>query len=93
MISNWQRKAFTTKCFDPTAVVIWTDGTITITEFQQVYSVTDKRNRPEVIGAVVLAEILHVLLEAEFQEKLEEELSDPEAQEFYEADQRFYGGA
>ena len=85
----WTRKAFTTKCFDPTAVVVWTDGTITITEFQGVYAVEDRRNRPEVLGAVVLAEILHTLLEADFQAKLEEEFDDVA----FEADRAFYGHA
>ncbi len=88
MINNWQRSTHVTKGSDPTQVVTWTDGTITIVEFQQVYMVHDRRNRPEVTGAVVLAEILHVLLEDQFQAKLDEELTD----DAFEADRLIYGG-
>ncbi len=87
-MSNWQRKSFVTKGSDPTQVVVWTDGTITITEFQGVYGVEDRRNRPEVVAAVVLAEILHVLLEDQFTAKLDEELTD----DAFEADRLIYGG-
>lgn len=33
---KWTRKEHTTKGFDPTAVVTWADGSVTLTEFQQV---------------------------------------------------------
>jgi hypothetical protein len=94
MLSNWRRHTFVSGGSDPTQVVTWSDGTITITEFQLVYMVTDKRNRPEVISAVVFAEILHVLLEAEFAEQFDEELNDsyPDLAPF-DTDRRIYGGA
>ena len=91
MFGNWTRVARTVGTTDPTYSVTWTDGTTSITEFQQVFIVTDRRNRPEVIGAVVLAEILHGLLEEEFQERLEAEYE--ENADFHEADRRFYGHA
>jgi hypothetical protein len=69
MLSNWRRTTHVTKGFDPTEVVAWSDGSITIVEFQQVYSVADTRRRPEVVAAVVLGEILHTLLEEEWQEQ------------------------
>jgi hypothetical protein len=90
MFGNWTRVARTVGTADPTYSVTWTDGTLSITEFQQVFIVTDRRNRPEVVGAVVLAEILHGLLEEEFAEQREAELEGNE--EAYEADRSYYGG-
>lgn len=68
---KWQRKEYTTKGSDPTLVVIWKCEDYEITEFQNVYSVQNRRGKDLSGKLAVMAEELHKALEATWTSKLE----------------------
>ena len=90
----WTRKAYTTQGPDPTAVVEWTNGRVTITEFQAVYQVDDgaQRECTDCTNESLidhLGEELHKALEHNFHNELELEVNEDDG---YNADVDIYGG-
>jgi hypothetical protein len=79
MKTGWSRKSYVTQCADPTQVVDWTNGSITITEFQGVYVISFPR--PKGTGAQQLeglkaafqsvGQTLHQVLENDYEREQE----------------------
>ena len=87
MMTGWSRKSYVTGGADPTQVVEWTKGEVTITEFQGIYEVNAKTHRT----LNLLAEELHKELEAEHDR--EEDARAAAAAEYGDPDCHIYGEA
>jgi len=79
--NEWERQEITTKCADPTVVVMWTfrwknlttgcTEMIELMEFQGLYSMEVNGQHVENGDKITGAELIHKALEAKFQSEIE----------------------
>lgn len=70
-MAQWKRTARTTKCSDPTEYVVWEKGELSITEFQNVYTVDGGGTGPHEELISTLGKELHQALEFAWQTSAE----------------------